>query len=131
MISLGVTSGIACYKAVDLMRDLQRAGARVRVVMTRSAAELVRPALFEALSGERVGVELWTDWPAGDESEGDYARFPHLDFARGVDAVVVAPATANILSGLARRPPGWRTTCSRRRSWPSIRPRRRSSLSLP
>ncbi|HJU87641.1 MAG TPA: bifunctional phosphopantothenoylcysteine decarboxylase/phosphopantothenate--cysteine ligase CoaBC [Gemmatimonadota bacterium] len=101
MITLGVTSGIACYKAVDLMRDLQRAGARVRVVMTRSAAELVRPALFEALSGERVGVELWTDSPAGEESEGDYARFPHLDFARGIDAVVVAPATANILGKAA------------------------------
>lgn len=101
MITLGVTSGIACYKAVDLMRDLQRAGARVRVVMTRSAAELVRPALFEALSGERVGVELWTDWPAGEESEGDYARFPHLDFARGIDALVVAPATGNILGKAA------------------------------
>jgi phosphopantothenoylcysteine decarboxylase/phosphopantothenate--cysteine ligase len=101
VITLGVTSGIACYKAVDLMRDLQRAGARVRVVMTRSAAELVRPALFEALSGERVGVELWTDWTAGEENEGDYARFPHLDFARGVDAVIVAPATANVLGKAA------------------------------
>ncbi|HET6639864.1 MAG TPA: flavoprotein, partial [Gemmatimonadota bacterium] len=101
MITLGVTSGIACYKAVDLMRDLQRAGARVRVVMTRSAAELVRPALFEALAGGRVGVELWTDWPAGEEGESDYARFPHLDFARGIDAVVVAPATANILGKAA------------------------------
>jgi len=101
VITLGVTSGIACYKAVDLMRDLQRAGARVRVVMTRSAAELVRPALFEALAGGRVGVELWTDWPAGEEGESDYARFPHLDFARGIDAVVVAPATANILGKAA------------------------------
>lgn len=101
MITLGVTSGIACYKAVDLMRDLQRAGARVRVVLTRSAAELVRPALFEALSGERVGIELWSDWPEGEEGEGDYARFPHLDFARGIDALVVAPATANILGKAA------------------------------
>ena len=83
MITLGVSSGIACYKAVDLMRDLQRAGARVRVVLTAAAAELVRPALFEALSGERVGQGLWSDWPAEGEG-GDYARFPHLDFARGV-----------------------------------------------
>lgn len=101
MITLGVTSGIACYKAVDLMRDLQRAGARVRVVMTRSAAELVRPALFEALSGERVGVELWSDWPVSEVRQGVYARFPHLDFARGIDAVVVAPATANVLGKAA------------------------------
>ena len=83
------------------MRDLQRAGARVRVVMSRSAAELVRPALFEALSGERVGVELWTDWPASEEVEGSLARFPHLDFARGIDALVVAPATANVLGKAA------------------------------
>lgn len=82
------------------MRDLQRAGARVRVVLTRSAAELVRPALFEALSGERVGLELWDDWPSPDEA-GDYARFPHLDFARGIDAVIVAPATANLVGKAA------------------------------
>ncbi|MBW3660068.1 MAG: bifunctional phosphopantothenoylcysteine decarboxylase/phosphopantothenate--cysteine ligase CoaBC [Gemmatimonadetes bacterium] len=98
-VTLGVASGIACYKAVDLMRDLQRAGARVRVVLTSAASELVRPALFEALSGERVGTGLWGDWgtaePGGTGSE--YARFPHLDFARGIDAVVVAPATANTL----------------------------------
>lgn len=100
MFTLGVTSGIACYKAVDLMRDLQRAGARVRVVLTRSAAELVRPALFEALSGERPGVELWEGWPQAEEA-GDYGRFPHLDFARGIDAVIVAPATANVLAKAA------------------------------
>jgi phosphopantothenoylcysteine decarboxylase/phosphopantothenate--cysteine ligase len=101
VVTLGVTSGIACYKAVDLMRDLQRAGARVRVVMTRSASELVRPALFEALSGERVGVELWSGWPEGEAGDSGYARFPHLDFARGIDAVVVAPATANVLGKAA------------------------------
>lgn len=95
-----MTSGIACYKAVDLMRDLRRAGARVRVVLTASAAELVRPALFEALSGERVGTSLWSGWPEGGEP-GDYDRFPHLDFARGVDALVVAPATANTLAKAA------------------------------
>jgi phosphopantothenoylcysteine decarboxylase/phosphopantothenate--cysteine ligase len=95
-----VSSGIACYKAVDLMRDLQRAGGRVRVVLTRSAAELVRPALFEALSGERAGVELWEGWPPAEDA-GDYGRFPHLDFARGIDALIVAPATANILGKAA------------------------------
>jgi phosphopantothenoylcysteine decarboxylase/phosphopantothenate--cysteine ligase len=100
VFTLGVSSGIACYKAVDLMRDLRRAGARVRVVLTRSAAELVRPALFEALSGERVGVELWDDWPE-EERAGGYARFPHLDFARGIDAVIVAPATANVIGKAA------------------------------
>lgn len=100
MFTLGVSSGIACYKAVDLMRDLQRNGARVRVVLTRSAAELVRPALFEALSGDRVGVELWEGWPEGEQT-GNYDRFPHLDYARGIDALIVAPATANILGKAA------------------------------
>lgn len=95
-----MSSGVACYKAVDLMRDLQRAGARVRVVLTRSAAELVRPALFEALSGERAGVELWGDWPEGEEA-GIYGRFPHLDYARGIDALIVAPATANVIGKAA------------------------------
>ena len=95
-----MSSGVACYKAVDLMRDLQRAGARVRTVLTRSAAELVRPALFEALSGERAGVELWGDWPEGEEA-GIYGRFPHLDFARGIDALIVAPATANVIGKAA------------------------------
>jgi phosphopantothenoylcysteine decarboxylase/phosphopantothenate--cysteine ligase len=99
-VTLGVTSGIACYKALDLVRELARLGARVRPLLTASAAELVRPALFEALSGERVGTTLWTDWPR-DEEAGAYARFPHLDFARGIDAVVVAPATANILGKAA------------------------------
>ena len=95
-----MSSGIACYKAVDLMRDLQRAGARVRVVLTKSAAELVRPALFEALSGERAGVELWGDWPEGEDA-GTYGRFPHLDYARGIDALIVAPATANVIGKVA------------------------------
>lgn len=82
------------------MRDLRRAGARVRPVLTASAAELVRPALFEALAGERVGTALWSDWPdAGGAA--DYDRFPHLDFARGIDALVVAPATANALAKAA------------------------------
>jgi phosphopantothenoylcysteine decarboxylase/phosphopantothenate--cysteine ligase len=94
-----VTSGIACYKAVDLMRDLQRAGARVRVIESASAAELVRPALFEALSGEQVGTSLWEGW--SHDEEGAYAQFPHLDFARGIDALVVAPATASLLGKAA------------------------------
>lgn len=82
------------------MRDLQRAGARVRPVLTASAAELVRPALFEALSGERVGTSLWSDWPV-EEGASELGRFPHLDFARAIDAVLVAPATANVLGKAA------------------------------
>ncbi|MBA3583175.1 MAG: bifunctional phosphopantothenoylcysteine decarboxylase/phosphopantothenate--cysteine ligase CoaBC [Gemmatimonadetes bacterium] len=100
VITLGVASGIACYRAVDLLRDLQRDGARVRVILTAAAAELLRPALFEALSGERVGTALWDGWPEG-ENVGEFARFPHLDFARGIDALVVAPATANVLGKAA------------------------------
>lgn len=100
VFTLAVTSGIACYKAVDLMRDLQRFGARVRVIMSKSAAKLVGPALFEALSGERVGLSLWEDWPSSEEA-GEFAQFPHLDYARGIDAFIVAPATANTLAKAA------------------------------
>lgn len=95
-----MSSGVACYKAVELLRDLRRAGARVRPVLTDAAAELVRPALFEALAEEPVGTGLWSAVPGGEEA-GDYSRFPHLDFARGVDGVVVAPATANVLGKAA------------------------------
>ena len=70
------------------------------MVLTASAAELVRPALFEALSGERVGTGLWGEWESVEQA-GEYERFPHLDFARGIDAVVVAPATANTLAKAA------------------------------
>lgn len=93
-IVLGVCGGIAAYKSVHLLRLLTGAGARVRVIMTASARKFVGPATFEALSGSPVFSDLFDD-PVPD------ASIRHIAWAEEADAVVVAPATANILGKLA------------------------------
>jgi phosphopantothenoylcysteine decarboxylase/phosphopantothenate--cysteine ligase len=92
-ILLGVTGCIGAYKAAEILRGLQRAGAEVRVVMTRHACQFVRPLTFEALSGQPVIVEMF-DRP-------DYATIEHISAVRQVDLLLVAPATANILAKFA------------------------------
>jgi len=91
-VLLGVTGGIAAYKACILVRLLRLRGASVRVVMTRSAERFVGPATFAALSDHRVYTELW-DEPGG---------VPHVRLAHEADVAVVAPATANTLAKLAQ-----------------------------
>jgi phosphopantothenoylcysteine decarboxylase / phosphopantothenate---cysteine ligase len=90
-VVLGVTGGIAAYKAVQAARDLTLAGARVDVVMSAGALEFVRPLTFEALTGRSVHTSLY---PAGDPNL-------HIRLARDAEAVVVAPATANFLARAA------------------------------
>lgn len=92
-VLLGVSGGIAAYKAIDVLRLLQKDGHRVRVVMTRSAQRFVGPATFAALSGRDVGLSLF-----GDETAPDYR---HLEYAREADVMLVAPATANTIARLA------------------------------
>ncbi|TWI74416.1 phosphopantothenate-cysteine ligase [Desulfobotulus alkaliphilus] len=92
-ILLGVTGGIAAYKAVELLRLLQKAGASVRVVMTENAAAFVGPLTFRAISGSPVYMDVMA------ESEGGGIR--HIDWAEWADAVVIAPATANCVAKLA------------------------------
>ena len=89
---LGVTGGIAAYKACILVRLLRLRGASVRVVMTRSAERFVGPATFAALSDHRVYTDLWEE-PGG---------VPHVRLAHEADVAVVAPATANTLAKLAQ-----------------------------
>lgn len=91
-IVLGVTGCIAAYKACELLRMLQRAGCRVKVVMTDNATRFVGTATMRALSGEPVAVSLW-DEPA--------ARVHHVSLAEEADVFVIAPATANVLAKLA------------------------------
>lgn len=91
-ILLGVSGGIAAYKAAELVRRLVAAGARVKVVMTRAAQEFVGPLTFQALSGEKVGVALFG--PGSDPLE-------HVALGQEVDALVLAPATANLIGKLA------------------------------
>lgn len=92
-IVLGVTGGIAAYKAAELTRELQRKGFDVQVVLTRAAASLVAPATFQALSGKPVFSDLWD--PRVADSMG------HIELSRGKDAIVVAPASADFLAKVA------------------------------
>jgi phosphopantothenoylcysteine decarboxylase / phosphopantothenate---cysteine ligase len=92
-VVLGVSGGIAAYKAVELLRLLVKAGAETRVVMTRNATSFVGPLTFEALSGREVCVDLF------DPHES--AGIRHIQWAEAADAVIVAPATANIIGKLA------------------------------
>ncbi|MDO4866604.1 MAG: bifunctional phosphopantothenoylcysteine decarboxylase/phosphopantothenate--cysteine ligase CoaBC [Clostridia bacterium] len=90
-IVLGVTGGIAAYKACDLTSRLVKAGARVRVVLTEHACHFVPPLTFETLSGS----------PAYTDTFAPRAEMEHISLAKWADAFVVAPATANCLAKLA------------------------------
>ena len=89
-ILLGVTGGIAAYKSAELTRLLIRAGAQVRVVMTRAARDFVGPLTFQALSGERVHTDLL-------DADAE-AAMGHIELARWAELVLVAPASADTLA---------------------------------
>jgi len=98
-VLVGVSGGIAAYKAAELVRVLQRQAVDVHVVMTEAACKFVQPLTFAALSGHKVITSLWDD--AGT-SDGAYdSSIEHISEAQWADAVVVAPATANILAKYA------------------------------
>ncbi|HTW80442.1 MAG TPA: bifunctional phosphopantothenoylcysteine decarboxylase/phosphopantothenate--cysteine ligase CoaBC [Terracidiphilus sp.] len=99
-VTVGVTGGIAAYKAAELVRALQRAGAEVHVVMTASALRFVQPLTFAALIGRRVITSLWDDYSA-DEPNPEQNGIDHIAEAQWTEALVVAPATANILAKFA------------------------------
>ncbi len=92
-ILLGVTGCIGAYKAAEVLRGLQKAGAQVRVVMTEHATEFIRPATFEALSGKSVIVGMF--------AQPDHSSIEHIATAREADLLLVVPATANILAKFA------------------------------
>ena len=92
-IALGVTGGIAAYKAIEVLRGLQRAGCEVRVAMTRHACEFIQPLTFRALSGSYVIVD--------DYSPDNPDPIAHITFSQTIDLFIIAPATANTLAKLA------------------------------
>jgi phosphopantothenoylcysteine decarboxylase/phosphopantothenate--cysteine ligase len=99
-IALGVTGGIAAYKAAEIVRLLQDRGIRVQVVMTRAAQEFVRPLTFAALSGEKVITGMFS---SGEEHEPNIdSAIEHIAVAQSIDALVVAPATADVLAHFAQ-----------------------------
>jgi phosphopantothenoylcysteine decarboxylase/phosphopantothenate--cysteine ligase len=92
-VLLGITGGIAAYKAAELTRLLIKDGSDVRVVMTQSATRLIAPATLQALSGQPVHTQLWDDAIADGMG--------HIELSRDRDLIVVAPATADFLAKLA------------------------------
>jgi phosphopantothenoylcysteine decarboxylase/phosphopantothenate--cysteine ligase len=92
-VVLGVSGGIAAYKAPDLVRRLQDAGAAVRVILTPNAARFVSPLSLAAVSNHPVIIEQW-----GDSSHGGV---DHIELARWADVLLIAPATANVIAKLA------------------------------
>jgi len=97
-IALGVSGGIAAYKAAEIVRLLQDRGVRVQVIMTRAAQEFVRPLTFAALSGEKVITDLFG---AGAEEPNLDSAVEHIAVAQSIDALVVVPATADVLAKFA------------------------------
>lgn len=92
-IALGISGGIAAYKAAEVLRGLQRAGCIVRVAMTKRACEFIQPLTFKALSGAHVVVD--------DYAPDNPDPIAHITFSQTVDLLVVAPATANIIGKFA------------------------------
>jgi phosphopantothenoylcysteine decarboxylase/phosphopantothenate--cysteine ligase len=109
-VALGVTGGIAAYKAAEIVRLLQDRGIRVQVIMTRAAQEFVRPLTFAALSGEKVITGMFSP---GEEHAGNTdsantdspnidSAIEHIAVAQSIDALLVAPATADVLADFAQ-----------------------------
>lgn len=92
-VLLGVTGGIACYKACELVRLLRREEHPVRVVMTENAQRFVTSLTFEAISGSPVAVTMWV--------EGRQVYVEHIEIAKWAEVAVVAPATANFIGKVA------------------------------
>ena len=98
-IALGVSGGIAAYKAAELLRRLQQEKLEIEVVMTRHAQEFVTPLTFAALSGRKVITEMFGD--AGTGSANVESAIEHIAVAQRIDLLVIAPATANTLAEMA------------------------------
>jgi phosphopantothenoylcysteine decarboxylase / phosphopantothenate---cysteine ligase len=100
-IALGVSGGIAAYKAAEVVRLLQERGIRVQVIMTQAAQEFIRPLTFAALSGEKVITDMFA---AGKSSEAPNidSAVEHIAVAQSIDALLVAPATADVLAKFAQ-----------------------------
>ncbi len=99
-VALAVSGGIAAYKAAEIVRLLQDRGIRVQVVMTRAAQEFVRPLTFAALSGEKVITSMFA--PGEEQNSNIDSAIEHIAVAQSIDALLVAPATADVLAHLAQ-----------------------------
>ncbi|HEY0797465.1 MAG TPA: bifunctional phosphopantothenoylcysteine decarboxylase/phosphopantothenate--cysteine ligase CoaBC [Acidisarcina sp.] len=105
-VTVGVSGGIAAYKAAELVRTLQRQALDVHVVMTESAQKFIQPLTFASLTGHRVITGLWSEDSSDatghhDASPGDTPGIEHIQAAQTTDVLLVAPATANVLAKFA------------------------------
>src|SRR5208337_3439070 len=98
-IALGVSGGIAAYKAAEIVRQLQERGVTVQVIMTAAAQEFVRPLTFAALTGEKVITSMFG---SGDEQPNLDSAVEHISVAQSIDALLIAPATADTLAKFAQ-----------------------------
>ena len=92
-VIVGISGGIAAYKSIDLVRQLKDAGAEVRVILTRGAAQFVTPLSLQSVADNPVHQELMD--PAAEQV------MSHIELARWADLIVIAPATAHLLAKLA------------------------------
>ena len=99
-VTVGVCGGIAAYKAAELVRALQRQALEVHVVMTAAAVKFIQPLTFASLTGHKVITSLWDEWDSA-ESTLEQNGIEHIGEAQWTEALVVAPATANILAKFA------------------------------
>src|SRR5256885_14085270 len=98
-VALGVSGGIAAYKAAEIVRMLQERGVRVQVIMTRAAQEFVRPLTFAALSGEKVITDMFATGEGNTNAQPNIdSAVEHIAVAQSIDALLVAPATADVLA---------------------------------
>ena len=101
-VTVGVSGGIAAYKAAELVRALQRQALEVHVVMTAAACKFIQPLTFAALTGHKVITSLWDETGTGETAyRHEQNGIEHIGEAQWADALVVAPATANILAKFA------------------------------
>jgi phosphopantothenoylcysteine decarboxylase/phosphopantothenate--cysteine ligase len=98
-IALGVSGGIAAYKAAEIVRLLQERGLQVQVIMTAAAQEFVRPLTFAALSGEKVITSMFG---SPTEQPGIDSAVEHISVAQSMDALLIAPATADVIAKFAQ-----------------------------
>jgi phosphopantothenoylcysteine decarboxylase/phosphopantothenate--cysteine ligase len=99
-VALGVSGGVAAYKAAEIVRLLQDRGVRVQVIMTKAAQEFIKPLTFAALSGEKVITDLFPG--VGDAPANIDSAIEHIAVAQSIDALLVAPASADVLAKFAQ-----------------------------
>ena len=100
-VALGVCGGIAAYKSAEIVRLLQDRGIRVQVIMTEAAQQFIRPLTFAALSGEKVITSMFGASDSAPDANLDSA-VEHIAVAQSIDALVVVPATADVIAKFAQ-----------------------------